>query len=384
MAVLVLLIRKRLGTAGSAELRAFMTAHRADGDRFLQITEAHEAGGVTYDGSLLEGWLGDETLQSLRASLARRAASNLMLFREMGDFAALMQSHGFRVIFHKGLQLGELLFGDLTTRPTRDLDVLIRREDFLPIRAKLLEVGFEEVYHFPLRHAEYYMGINREAVFRRRTPEGLMFHVELQWAPVLPLNDVPYNNDYFFRHAGKASLAGKTLDTLDPQGHLLIILLHHGVTDLWRSLRHVSDLAFFLQVAGDRIDWADADRIATEWKFKKNASTGMALCRDLFGVPLPSEWKMQYDEKALVNTRHSLLSHPMLHKRMSDPAFLRRQFLLADDLRSRLDLSMAHLRKFVSPGLFELENLSLPGYMFPLYYFTKPFRFIFRMVRHEK
>jgi hypothetical protein len=381
MAAIILLLRKRLGTADADAVRTFKSGFSPAQAHLLRLMDAHEVGGIVYDRSVLDGWLDPAADAELQASMALRARSNLMLFRETVSFAALMRDLGFPVVFHKGVLLGMSLFGDLTTRPTRDIDVMVRREDFLALRGKLLGMGFEEVYHFPLAHARYYMGINREATFRKRTAEGLLLHIEVQWAPVLPLYDIPYDNEYFFRHAQTESIGGAQLVTLDPVAQLLILLLHHGVTDLWRSLRHVSDLAFFLQRFGDRIDWAEVDRIATQWRFKRNAGVGFGLCRDLLGVPLPTGWELHPDERALARTMHSLLSYPMLRKRQDDPAFLRRQFLLAEDAFARGKLGLSQLRKILSPSLFELEHLSLPPALFPLYYLAKPFRFLFRYRR---
>lgn len=377
-AFLVMMLRVRLGTMERIQVLTFLREHMPDPKKLEPMLLDHEITGLAYDREIFEMAFGTQAHARIREAMARRAGASLLLFRELDKIDALFKAHRIEVIFQKGLPLGHTVFGDLTTRQTRDIDVLIRKEDFLRIRSLLMEEGFLEEYFFPVMHARYYMEVNREAVFHKRTEGGLHLHLEVQWAPVLPIYDIPFSNEYFFANREMVPIAGKKLPSLTTTSHLMMLFLHHGVTDVWRSLKHLSDIAFLIRKHGDQIDWPIVSRQIDAWGIRRNAAVGLAMCNRILGMQIPTSLTMEPDGKLLSAAMRSLLSYPLLIKRQTSLPFIRRQLMMTDDLMAQFRLLRGYLGKILSPSLFELENIHLPPFLFLMYYPLKCFRPIIR------
>ena len=377
-AFLVMMIRVRLGAMQRSQALTFLQEHLPDPEKLEPMIRDHEITGISYDREIFEMAFGTEAHARIREGMTRRAGASLLLFRELGKIEALFKAHGIDVVFQKGIPLGYALFGDLTTRQTRDIDMLIRKEDFPRIRNLLMEEGFLEEYFFPVMHARYYMGVNREAVFHKRTEGGLHLHLEVQWAPVLPIYDIPFGNELFFGSREMISIAGKQYPSLTMTSHLMMLFLHHGVTDVWRSLKHLSDVAFVIREHGAKIDWPALSGQIDAWGIRRNAAVGLALCQRLLGVQVPSSLIVEPDGKLLSVAMRSLLSYPLLLKRQTSIPFVGRQLMMCDDLPAKFRLLRGYLKKIVSPSLFELEHIHLPPTLFLLYYPLKCFRPVIR------
>jgi hypothetical protein len=377
-AFLVMMLRVRLGNMDRSQVLKFLPEQMPDPEMLEPMIRDHEITGIAYDREIFEMAFGTQAHARIREAMARRAAASLLLFQELDKIDALFKAHRMDVIFQKGLPLGYAIFSDLTTRHTRDIDVLIRKADFLRIRSLLLEHGFMEEYFFPVMHARYYMGVNREAVFHKRTEGGLHLHLEVQWAPVLPIYDIPFSNEYFFANREMIAIAGKQLPSLTKTSHLMMLFLHHGVTDVWRSLKHLSDISFLIRNHGDQIDWSIVSRQIDAWGIRKNVAVGLSMCHRILGVQIPSSLTMAPDGKLLSAAMRSLLSYPLLIKRQTSIPFIRRQLMMTDDLKAKSRLLRGYFRKILSPSLFELENIHLPPDLFLLYYPLKCFRPIIR------
>ncbi len=375
-AFLIGLLRDRLGSRDAGESYD-PDVSRMDQEKLVRLMIGHEVVHLARlqdpPGSLLSG----ETRRALSESLRLRSAWNLVLFREMQGLCGRLKELGVDVLVYKGLVLCNALHGDLTTRPTRDLDILVRSSDFLRLREELLRMGFREDYHFPLGYARYYMGVNREAAFSRMLPDGIEFNVEAQWAPVLPLYGVPFDNAPFFDRAVTAPWGGNSvrMPCLDDQ--FLLLLAHHGVSELWHSLKHITDLAFFLAARGGELDWARVSEGIRRWGMARHAAVGFALCRDLLGVDAPDGSSFGTDDRLLQSMRGRLLGELPPSRDQILPANMALQLRMTEGLPAKSRLLWGYVRKWTSPSLTDLEHLRLPRVLFPLYFLLKPFRFLY-------
>jgi hypothetical protein len=376
-ACLIRMLRRSLGAGETVPGDEGVSLPSPDESRLSRLMIDHEVVNLAFRKGGLEDFRADDARRSLQSSLRLRTSWNLVLFRETVSLSEHLRGRGVEVLFYKGLVLCDLLYGDLTTRPTRDVDILVRSVDFLRLRQELLRMGFTEDYHFPLRHSRYYMGVNREAAFSRMLPDGLALNVEVQWAPVLPVYSVPYDNAPFFRSASTAEWGDARIPVPSLEDQFLLLLAHHGVSELWHSLKHVADLAFFLRERGGELDWVRVCRRIGEWGMGRNAGVGFALCRDLLGSEIPSGLHVSGDAALLSRMRRRLLADGPPSRDQILPSNMLLQLRLTEGLTAKGRLLGGYLRKWVSPGLQDLERLRLPRLLFPLYYLLKPFRFLY-------
>ena len=72
----------------------------------------------------------------------RTGYRNLQLFQSLGDLLGCFATAGVRVIVLKGPYLAQLLYTDFASRPFRDIDLLVQKEDLEQARTVLHEAGY--------------------------------------------------------------------------------------------------------------------------------------------------------------------------------------------------------------------------------------------------
>lgn len=369
-------LRVSAGTLSASDAEEGLLGLSVSSSLLRSMMTEHGIGGQSLPDGLLRSVLAGQDIDAIRAQDRAASAWNLLLFREQRLLDEQLSDVGRPYLYVKGLLLGYSLHGDLTTRPTRDIDVMIRPEDLTLFRSRLLAAGYEEVYHFPEAHLRHLLWLNREVVFRRRVEEGVYVYVELQWSPVLAFYGIPFDTGFLFADGIRLPLAGVEWHLPDVEGQLCGLLLHHGVTDGWRTLRHVLDISLFLQCKSGEVDWDEIRERLAAMGMLRNASAGFSLCRSLAGVSVPEGFDVE--EGLTRRLEDSLLARRSLPRDQRSLPFVCRQWLLADGSRAKTRFILGQLRKAFSPGLLELEGIPLPAGLFPLYYLFKPLRPLLR------
>jgi len=379
IALVVLLLRIKIETAKPSEIQLFFNNNDPDLDFVLELVKAHELTSIIF--SIKEGreiFSTQEKHTQISREVDLRGRNNLLILAELVRLNRYFMEQEIPILFYKGVLLSKILFDDFTTRATSDIDILIRSDDFIKIREVLLSSGYEEVYYYPETYPGYFLSHTRESAFRKKFTGGHYIYVELQWSPLPKHYGIPYNNDYFFGHSEPVLLTGETVKTLGLTQHLFILMIHHGLSDLWRNLKHVFDIALFIIRYDNQIDWKELSKMEKTWHISHNFSCGWNLVNNLFGVSSfkADTWKAK--EENVQDALNSLLSYPLLSKNKKNARALQRQLKLCDGRRERNALLKGYLKIALWPSLIDLENIKLPRALFPLYFITKRFRFLFK------
>ncbi len=276
---------------------------------------------------------------------------------------------GIDVRFWKGPLLSLLLNGDLTTRPTRDIDILIRPEDLMPVRALLRSQGYLDALHLRDSAIPLFMQTHREWVMRRITRNSLTHYVELQWSPAMPWSMSPPAQDMAFSGRQRLHLGRSPLPIPELETHWLMLAAHHGYSEGWRQLRQVSDMAAFAMLPPGRIDVDRLLDLSERFGVKRTFTVGLGLAQHLTGVPVPSTFirSINQEERLIRRFADRILRHPIPRKSEESMKAIRRQWLLADNGLARRSLLQGHLRKWLAPGYVELAHVRLPASLAFLY-----------------
>jgi hypothetical protein len=374
IALLVLMLRVKLGKADEKTLSDCLAEYSMDYDWLLLLMKEHDLENILHDSIVLEKLAARNP--ALKPAIVRRARFNLFIFTELISLIQLFRNNSIQFLNYKGILLSKILFNDFTTRNTSDIDILINAGDFLSVRQVLLNAGYEEVYYFPDHYPDYYLLKNREATFRRKGLEGQYIYIEIQWAPLPEMYGLPYDNVYFFKHAEIVRLSGEELPAVRLEQHLILLLIHHGISDLWRNLKHVFDIAVFMEKTGKSLDWQEIFLKVEQWHFQENAGVGLMLAEDLFGVNIPDNRKVFRHKKTSEMALTSVLSYPLLTKKKKNYFNVKRQLLFADNFYEKTKLIKGYLKTAISPSMIDLENIKLPAKLFPFYFLTKRLRFL--------
>lgn len=311
-----------------------------------------------------------------------RALRALARSGEMASVSKKLKQEGFEVRFWKGSALSMLLYGDLTSRPTRDIDLLIKQEELMPIRECLLELGYKDVILLEDPIIPGYMSVHREWVMHRVITGGENVYIELQTSPVMGWSIPRASMEMAFRGLDQLDLGGVMLPIPDPGTHFLLVAAHHGFSEGWRQLRQVCDMVAFARLPVGVINWEEVLEIAQAMDLERPMIIGWGLARDLAGVRIPDAFRgrVEREIRLIAMAKSRLFRSPLPFKSELTWDSVIWQWRLASNLRSRTRLVLGNLKKRFSPGYDEFRAISLPPGMFGLYYLMKPFRlFLKRM-----
>lgn len=379
IALAVLFLRMKLSKSGNEELGEYLRAHPVDIVKFLSLVEAHQIENLVNSANDFRDINPEmEEIKKFKNWVEYRARFNMVLFDELINLYKNLKGHNNTILFYKGVLLSKLLFDDFTTRSTADIDVLIDAENFLSIREILLRTGYEEVYYYPADYHDYYLKVNREALFRKKNLSGKMIFIELQWAPLSSMFRWPFDNKYFFQDTDSLQIVGEKIPLINIEKHLIILFLHHGISDLWRNLKLIFDIVVLAERYKIVINWSQVENDIIKCHFRKNAEIGINLCEKLFDVSIPLFIPRQDLSKETEAVFSSLMHYPLLEKKKKSISNISRQLYLSDNISEKIHLLKGYMKLEIMPSMIDLQYLKLPPALFPLYYITKRFRFLFK------
>ena len=385
VALLIRGLRSRYGMVWPTDVEAPEALQMRDGASLISRIREHELSlsdlrHPAIISALPATWW--QSFQDHHANLARRT---LVRVGEMGMLSNVLERAGFEVRFWKGPMLSMLLYGDLTTRPTRDIDLLIRPQELIPIRRLLLSLEYQD--DRPLRECgiRSYMRNHREWGMYKTTTDGITHHLELQQSPVMSWSLSHKAEEMAFSDRNLVNLGKFQLPVPDPETHLLMLSAHHGLADGWRQLRQVSDMAAFLSLPAGQINTERLCELSGRYGLSRTLKLGLALANSLAGVsvPTPLNRLTGREECYLQLLIQRLLRHPIPFKSEESTGAIRWQWRMSDDAHARRILVSRHIRKWLAPGYEELSPVDLPPSLSFLYTPLKAMRPFLRLFRSD-
>ncbi len=305
-------------------------------------------------------------LERIGASVARHS---LIQAAETIRILALLREAGIEALCVKGTALGMLAYGVLAMKFGRDIDILLRRDEF-PAALRILEgqgyVPLHPVPQIPWLF-EKWLDLTKdlEVVDRKRS-----FQVEIHWKLA--------ENNYFSRELAKhlepravEVLPGRTLDTLRDDV-MFVYLCVHGARHGWFRLKWSADISALLAQASA----ADLQRylaFARAHGMEPCVAQALMLCDSLFGVAVAAApaaaYRKRWRYRVLERVALTMMTRGNAETEVWDIRFgampaVFSQFLLGGSWRYYL----AELR-LRSVSLADMEAVPLPralGFLYPL------------------
>ena len=258
----------------------------ADPEKLAALARHHRVVPVLFAKLREAGWK-EEHLAPLRAESRRNAARMLALGAEWARLHRRFAAEGIRCLTLKGPALALLLYGDVTMRTCKDLDLLVAKRDFPRLQAVLREEGYvrmkgeDEAWAVERadedeHHVEFVHPLRR-------------MQVEAHWRINRGLEREPDFDELWMRGTPVefGGAKGKMLGKED----LLPYLLVHGAEHGWFRLRWLLDIARLTaddRSAGGTSPEEAARRIA-EYGCQNAAGQAAVLLSALFAIPAPPE-----------------------------------------------------------------------------------------------
>ncbi|MCJ7445482.1 MAG: nucleotidyltransferase family protein [Methanotrichaceae archaeon] len=190
--------------------------------------------------------------------------------------------HGITAIPYKGPSLAQQACGDLTLRQFVDLDIIVRKKDFIKAKELLLSDRYEPYFKMTPSQEKACLKTQYDYKFINKNTN---YSVELHWALAKRYYRLKFDYEGIWARIQSLNLEGRTVSCLSPED-LLIALCIHGALHMWTSLRSICDIAAFIE-SNTEIDWKLLIKYANDQNNEKLLLLGLLLARDLLDAEIP-------------------------------------------------------------------------------------------------
>jgi hypothetical protein len=305
--------------------------------------------------------------ERLRDGYQRNMFHNLANAAELIDLLRTFERETIPAMPFKGIVLGASAYGDLTTRPAGDLDLLIYFKDLMQATAVVRERGYElktltqpDDAPFPDCY-EYHF---------ERPADGMV--LELRWRLVLTQPRFRRNlgMDWVWPQRRTAMVAGAEIPDMSPEITLLVLCMH-GSKHVWSRLIWICDVAQVL-ISSPELNWKDVMQEASSTGLWRSLALGVLLAHRVTGVEVPQAVlrRFESDSTARKLTHHIVenwFDAPGSAPEGRVPYYIQ---LLGFRDKVRLLLSFDYLR----PNERDRAALPLGKSFSSFYYLIRPFR----------
>ena len=283
-----------------------------------------------------------------------------------------LQGREIRVLTFKGAVLSQLLYGQLSSRPFGDIDLLIAPEDLPRVQALFLEMGLRRGYPSGLSAAQdkALVCFSKAMTFSK---QGGRNFVDLHWRLMSQWLALELPFDDLWQRRQVVDVQGFGLwPTLGSEDQALFLALH-GAQDGWVKLKTLLDLSCFLgrhQLDGELVCRLSGPRLAL-----LRQGVGLSCC--LLGIIHPREMEpfFKSEQRAYEFLRDSMLAKEPPHHRLLLPP------LWSCSALEALRRSVAAL---LTPAVDDIRSVDLPPPLIKAYVLVRCFRILKKAVQRKR
>ena len=351
-----------------AERIRYLVSQNIDWDELVNTARRHEVLPLFYWQlkNVCPELVPPDVLVQLRSNFNANAKRNLALTAKLLKLIKLFQQLGIPIIPFKGSVLAISVYKNLGLREFIDLDILVP-EQFVLESSKLLKLqGYKPQFNISDDQISNYAKVNNEQAFWHEEQQvAVDLHWELLPKPFPSYSALAWSSkeQVYLRSTAVQSISAETL---------LLFLCAHGAKHSWSHLKFLIDIAELIRSRPD-LNWDLIEEQSEKLGSKKVLFLGLYLCQELLGTVLPDSLVRQLQANQLIKK---------LALRVQQQAFLpndqANNAFGNDDIYigtlSFKEQLWLYFRVLVAPTPIELTMISLPRWLFSLYYLLRPIR----------
>ncbi|MGA7683597.1 MAG: nucleotidyltransferase family protein [Terriglobales bacterium] len=362
-----------------------------DAEEFLRLAEHHGAVALVAR-NLIEhaSVLPTEMRQSLAARYAANLRRNLWFAAELLRITKHFAESNLRMIPYKGPVLAQSAYGDLALRGFSDLDLLISPADFPRAKQALAEIGYQPSKPLTAAVERLWLRTGYERSFDGSAGKNLL---ELQWR-LLPYfyavdpGPAQLRFDDLWTRSHRIELGASrisddapadppALPCLAPEDSPLALSLH-AAKHLWTRLIWVADIAESLRAPN--LDLTLVVKRAHAAGIARILGVSFWLANHLLSAPIfPAAQELIEADPAIPHLGHACANR--LARAATYDFESTEYFRQIGQLRERASDRWRYLWRLIwTPGPGDVEAVTLPGFMFPLYHGVRGARLLRKLV----
>ncbi|MCR2807391.1 nucleotidyltransferase domain-containing protein [Paenibacillus soyae] len=318
---------------------------------------------------LTPDWIPESLLKDLSSDYKWNTIHMVFQENELEKIHRLFDQANIRLLSLKGPFLAECIYGEISLRTCKDMDVMISLVDFDEANRILVELGYKPDIKKKILNSWKW---NDHHLSYIHPGKGL--EVELHWRLNPEIGFEPSFDELWSRRRVLAQRGVPYMGSED----LFMFLATHGARHAWFRLRWLMDIVMLLR---SEINW---DLTLALWKKYHALIPGgqtLLLANRLFGSPIP---------EVVRELAHSSKSEEMADKamvfitEMTDFTVLRERAVFFRKYLYGLRTGTQRFSYILSqlyPNWRDAETLPLPKSLHILYFPLRPFLFLYRRLK---
>lgn len=222
-----------------------------------------------------------EIIQALQQTYTKNTFKMLQLSGEMEQISKLFAENEIKTLFLKGPALAHHLYGDISLRTSKDLDVLVREKDLAKVDALLLASGYvKDGAPFLLN------GTKRKTHHVEYVHLQKKIQIEIHWRLHNPPVKEP-SFDELWQRKRRSALTSSPVFFLGEED-LFLHLVVHGARHGWFRLRWLVDMDKVFQ---KKLDYQQVKVLMKKLGYAHLVGQAMILSSQLLDTPVNKELK---------------------------------------------------------------------------------------------
>ncbi len=349
-----------------------------DWNRFLELVRHHRVYPLMYlklrkvvDQELIPV----KIMQALHSDYTRNTFQMLHLSGEMEKICRAFNENGIFSLMLKGPVLAETLYGDISLRTSKDLDILVNVDDVEKAEQMLSAHGYESKSNFPRILGDWKWKIHHVSYFHPQ--KGIL--VELHWRLYSELGSEPHFKELWERK-NRSFLTTEPVYFLGEED-LFLYLTSHGARHGWFRLRWLVDVDRMVRRG---LKWENVRILLKKHRSLHIGGQALLLASQLLNTPLTQQMNsmayvrrpVKLAQQSIVFIKEKLDSYPP--PKHFAGRFKRYSFSLLP-----LTQKYIFLISRLHPSSYDAELLPLPKALHFIYFPLRPFLWFWRQMKHR-
>ncbi len=226
----------------------------------------------------------------LESIIQRHQKHNAELWHECITFSKELTKQSIPYVLYKGKAFAHQFYPSIRLRHSVDADIGIRLQDIPKAAAILHTLGYKEY-----KGSIDYTNISQSRAYhidfsyvKRNTEGKILYNIELHWTTAHHVLNIDYGFDQLLAKREELLLGKNLIYTLPKIEQAIIIVIHHGMVDVWGKIRHLIDLHYVVE----QLDEAEMDLFISklkELKLHRCYNRGLQLLAILKNEQTPNE-----------------------------------------------------------------------------------------------
>ncbi len=323
-------------------------------------------------------------LQQLQQDQYQRTQRNLILTSKLLKLLELFEANSIPVIPFKGPILAISAYGDISRRNFYDLDILVRKQDFLKTKELLTDLGYRPFSNNSEKEAAYLSSLQEQ-----QQKAYLQSHWELHMVDerdrvtidvhhgMLPKQfSFFFDTEWLWEDVKPKPFANRMVLHLASED-LILILCSQGGKDCWRQLNRICDIAEVIR-SHPLVNWEKIWERATKLRMRRILLLGLSLAHEFLDADLPKTILQKIETAPAVK---SLTSQIYLQLFNQTEGSVERYKVKSSSFHLKLiehpgDRIWYCFQHIIVPTVADQTFIPLPEFLSFLYYLLRPIRLI--------